>query len=90
MASLPGNCSIGGPWYSGSSFPAEYSNHYFVADHDHKWIRSIGVDFTDVVTEVKNFGRVFGTVCITMNPLDGSLVVVELGDFASILRLLNN
>ena len=81
-----GNCSIGGPWYSGSNFPAEYSNHYFVADHDQKWIRAVGVDFTDVVTEVKNFGGGFlGTVCITMNPLDGSMVVVELGDFASIL-----
>jgi hypothetical protein len=41
------------------------------------------VDFTDVVTEVGNFGLDFGH-CLYNNPLDGSLVVVELG-FASIL-----
>ncbi len=88
-APFQGNCSIGGPWYTGTSFPAEYQNHYFVADHDQKWIRCVGVDFTDVVTEVKNFGTGFlGTVCITANPLDGSLVVVELGDFASILPMI--
>ena len=85
-APFQGNCSIGGPWYSGSSFPAEYSNRYFVADHDGKWIRCFSVDFTDVVTEVKTFGTGFlGTVSLTMNPLDGSLVIVELGNFSTIL-----
>ncbi|MEP7375513.1 MAG: Ig-like domain-containing protein, partial [Chitinophagaceae bacterium] len=83
---FPGNCSIGGPWYSGTSFPAEYNNRYFVADHDGKWIKCFSVDYTSVVTEVKTFGTGFlGTVCLTVNPLDGSLVVVELGNFTSIL-----
>lgn len=84
-APFQGNCSIGGPWYTGSSFPSDYSNRYFVADHDGKWIRCVGVDFTNVVTEVKTFGTGFlGTVCLTMNPLDGSLVIVELGNFSTI------
>ena len=80
-----GNCATGGPWYSGSSFPAEYSNRYFVADHDANWIKCFSVDFTDVVTEVKNFGSGFsGIVNVNLNPLDGSLVVVELGNFSTI------
>ena len=82
---FPGNCSVGGPWYSGSSFPAEYSNRYFFADHDANWIKCMGVEYTDDVTEVKNFGSGFsGIVSLTMNPLDGSLFVVELGNFSTI------
>ena len=82
---FPGNCATGGPWYNGSNFPVAYQNKYFVADHDGKWIRCFSVDFTDVVTEVKSFGTGFlGTVNVNVNPLDGTLVVVELGDFASI------
>jgi hypothetical protein len=80
-----GNCALGGPWYSGSSFPAEYSNRYFVADHDANWIKCVAVEFTDRVTEVKNFGSGFsGIVNLNMNPLDGSLFVVELGNFSTI------
>ncbi|MEP7375511.1 MAG: Ig-like domain-containing protein [Chitinophagaceae bacterium] len=84
-APFPGNCSTGGPWYNGSNFPATYQNKYFVADHDGQWIKCFSVDFTDVVTEVKNFGTGFlGTVNVNVNPLDGTLVVVELGNFSSI------
>lgn len=82
---FPGNCSVGGPWYNGSNFPAAYQNKYFAADHDGKWIRCFSTDFTDVVTEVKSFGTNFlGTVHVNMNPLDGTLVVVELGNFSTI------
>ena len=82
---FPGNCATGGPWYNGTSFPATYQNKYFVADHDGQWIKCFSVDFTDVVTEVKNFGTGFlGTVHVNMNPLDGTLAVVELGNFSTI------
>ena len=82
---FPGNCATGGPWYNGTNFPATYQNKYFVADHDGQWIRCFSVDFTDVVTEVKNFGTGFlGTVNVNVNPLDGTLVVVELGNFSTI------
>ena len=75
----------GGPWYNGTNFPATYQNKYFVADHDGQWIRCFSVDFTDVVTEVKNFGTGFlGTVNVNVNPLDGTMVVVELGNFSTI------
>jgi glucose/arabinose dehydrogenase len=80
-----GNCAVGGPFYTGTNFPAAYSNRYFAADHDQKWIRCFSMDFTDVVTEVKPFGTGFnGLVNINMNPLDGTLVIVELGNFTTI------
>ncbi len=82
---FPGNCVTGGPWYSGSNFPAAFNDRYFVADHDANWIKCFSVDFTDVVTEVKNFGSGFsGIVSLTMNPLDGTLFIVELGNFSTI------
>jgi hypothetical protein len=84
-APFPGNCATGGPWYNGTNFPEAYRNRYYVADHDANWIRCFSVDFTDVITEVKTFGTGFsGIVNLNVNPLDGTLVVVELGNFASI------
>ncbi len=75
-----GNCSIGGTWYTGNAFPTGYKNTFFQADLGGQWLKRITIDFTDVVTRVDNFGTGFNNlVCITQNPLDGSLVTVEIG-----------
>ena len=76
-----GNCTAGGVWYTGSgnSFPPEYKNTFIAADFDGNWIRRLSIDFTDVVTRVDNFATNAGAiVCLTENPLDGSLVVVNI------------
>jgi glucose/arabinose dehydrogenase/PKD repeat protein len=36
---FPGNCSIGGVWYTGQQYPAQYQNTYFHADYGAGWIR---------------------------------------------------
>jgi len=75
-----GSCSIGGTIYSGDSYPAQYKNTYFQADFAGNWIKRVSIDFTDVVTRVDDFASNFEEiVCITQNPLDGSLVTVQLG-----------
>ena len=77
-----GNCSAGGVWYTGAgnSFPAEYKNTFFAADYGGNWIRRFSIDFTDVVTKVDNFASTAGAVvCVTENPLDGTLVMVDIG-----------
>ena len=77
-----GNCSAGGVWYTGAgnSFPAAYKNTFIAADYGGNWIRRFSIDFTDVVTRVDNFVSGAGAVvCITENPLDGSLVTVDIG-----------
>jgi glucose/arabinose dehydrogenase/PKD repeat protein len=77
-----GNCAIGGCWYTGNLFPANFRNTYFQADFGEQWLKSITIDFTDVVQEVQDFASGLGQdaiVCITENPLDGTLVYVDIG-----------
>ena len=76
-----GNCSAGGVWYTGegNSFPPEYNNTFIAADYGGTWIRRLSIDFTDVITRVDNFVTNAGAiVSLTENPLDGSLVAVDI------------
>ncbi len=76
-----GNCSVGGIWYTGAgnSFPPEYKNTFITADFGGRWIRRLSIDFSDVVTRVDNFvTNAGGIVSMTENPLDGSLVIVDI------------
>lgn len=78
-----GNSSIGGIWYTGAgnSFPPEYKNTFLLADYGEKWIRRITIENTDKVTRVDEFATNIGTiVCMTENPVDGSVVYVTVGD----------
>ncbi len=75
-----GNAASGSCWYSGNLFPASYKNTYFQADYGGTWLKNFTIQYTDQVTKVTNFATGFAAiVCVTENPLDGSLVVVDLG-----------
>ena len=75
-----GNCSIGGCWYTGTMFPPAYRNTFFQADYGAAWLKSMNIQFTDVVTQVDPFATGFvAIVGIVENPLDGSLVYVDVG-----------
>jgi glucose/arabinose dehydrogenase len=77
-----GNCSAGGVWYTGvaNSFPPAYKNSFIAADYGGQWIRKIAIDYTDVVTKVDGFGTGMGAVVfLAENPLDGTLVCVNVG-----------
>ena len=77
---FPGQCSVGGTVYTGNNFPAQYKNTYLQADFGNSWIKRVTLDFTDVVTRVDDFASNFTEiVCITQNPIDGTLVTVQLG-----------
>ncbi|MEI9912559.1 MAG: PKD domain-containing protein [Bacteroidota bacterium] len=79
---FPGNCSIGGFWYTGTLFPANFRNTYFHADYGAQWIKSFTIGFTDVVQKVQDFASGSGVgaiVCLNENPFDGSLVYVDIG-----------
>ena len=79
-APFSGSCSVGGTTYTGDAFPAQYKNTYFQADFTNNWVKRVTLDFTDVVTRVDHFATGFNEiVCITENPIDGTLVTVELG-----------
>ncbi len=78
-----GNTSTGGIWYTGTgnSFPADYNNTFLLSDFGEKWIKRITIENTDKVTRVDTFATNTGTVvCMTENPIDGSVVYVTVGD----------
>lgn len=79
-----GNCSIGGIWYQGTAFPAQYQNTYFFGDLGGEWIRSASFDSSNNLVSVRDFATNVPTlVSIAADPTDGSLYYV---DFAGWLR----
>jgi len=75
-----GNAASGSCWYSGNMFPASYKNTYFQADYGGTWLKNFTIQYTDQITKVTNFASGFAAiVCVTENPLDGSVVVVDIG-----------
>ena len=77
-----GNTASGSAWYTGAvgNFPVAYKNTYFQADYGGQWLKNFKIEYSDVVTKVTDFASGFAAiVCVTENPLDGTLVVVDLG-----------
>ena len=74
-----GNCALGGCWYTGTMFPPAYRNTYFASDYGASWLKNLSVQFVDQVQSVNQFSDSWGAVvCITENPLDGSLICVDI------------
>jgi glucose/arabinose dehydrogenase len=72
-----GTSSIGGTWYQGDDFPAQYKNTYFHGDFEGQWIRNFVFDTNDNPVAVRPFltgGG--GIVCIATHPVDGGLYYV--------------
>ncbi len=83
-----GNASTGGIWLTGGAnptFPPEYRNTLVVSDFGGRWIRRVGIDFSDVVTSVDDFftnpfgGGQGAVVSMAENPIDGSIVYIAVG-----------
>ncbi|MFI5132144.1 MAG: PQQ-dependent sugar dehydrogenase, partial [Chitinophagales bacterium] len=43
-----GNCAVGGTWYNGDAFPADYKNTFFQGDLGGQWLKRVTIDYTDV------------------------------------------
>ena len=72
--SFQGNCSIGGTWYTGNDFPANYQNSYFHADYGGDWIKQIKFDNNQNPISVSNFiDGIDGVVFVATSPVDGGL-----------------
>ena len=75
-----GNCAVGGSWYTGTMFPVQFRNTYFEADYGGTWLKYFDVQFVDQVQSVSNFSSGWSAiVCVTENPLDGSMICVDAG-----------
>ena len=77
---FPGNCSIAGTWYTGTSFPPEYQNTYLFADYGVNWVRRATMKNSFQLQAVDTFMTNFeAIVSITQNPLDGSIICIDIG-----------
>ncbi|MBC7946528.1 MAG: PQQ-dependent sugar dehydrogenase [Chitinophagaceae bacterium] len=72
-----GNCVIAGFWYTGNLFPVNYRNTFFYGDFGRSWIKTLTVNFTDVLQKVEDFAVAPNVVCMVENPLDGTLVYID-------------
>ncbi len=76
-AQFGGNCAIGGAWYTGTSYPRQYRNTYFVADYGLQWIKSVVFDDNDRPVLVQPFIEDAGEiVAIAAHPITGDLYYV--------------
>ncbi|MBL0056037.1 MAG: PQQ-dependent sugar dehydrogenase [Chitinophagaceae bacterium] len=75
-----GNAASGSCWYTGTMLPAAYRNTYLQADYGGAWLKNFTIQYIDQLKEVNTLGTGFiAIVCITDNPVDGSLVFVDIG-----------
>lgn len=73
-----GNCSIGGAWYPGGSFPDEYDGVLFHADYGAGWIRVLRFDGSDRLASVEPFAVAAGKLTwVDVAPSDGSLWYID-------------
>ncbi len=76
--SFAGNCAIGGTWYSGTDFPAEYRNTFFSADYGAQWIKNFVFDAGGSLTEVRGFATgAGGVVAMATHPFDGGIYYIS-------------
>lgn len=72
--SFVGNCSIGGVFYTGTTFPSEYHNTYFHADYGGDWIQNFLFDNNQNPTQVKSFKTgANALIFVGVDPIDGSM-----------------
>jgi len=71
-----GNCAIGGVFYQGTNFPAQYQNKYFFSDLDREWVKTMTFNGS-TATSVSNFASsVSAAVTFAVHPLNGKMYYV--------------
>ena len=55
-----GNCSMGGTWYTGVTFPQPFQNVYFHADLGEGWIKAFEFDEDDELVAIHDFASEVG------------------------------
>jgi glucose/arabinose dehydrogenase len=76
-----GTAAIGGVFYEGTSYPAEYLDAYFFADYTSGIMKVLQVDGGDALLDVLDFGANLGAVVdVEAEPASGDLVYVSIGD----------
>jgi glucose/arabinose dehydrogenase/PKD repeat protein len=73
-----GSCVIGGPVYTGGSYPPEYDGLLFFADYADRWMRALEVGPAGNLVGVRDFGEDFPAIVdIERHPLTGDLYLLS-------------
>ncbi len=76
---FPGNCSVGGVWFTTSDFTQKYSNTYFHADYGANWIKNFVFDTNNNLVSVAPFlDDGGGIVDLATHPIDGGLYYIDI------------
>jgi len=75
------SASLGGTFYTGTAYPAEYQGAYFYADYTRGWVKRIRVNQSDQITDgPTDFATVLaGPVQVESGP-DGAIYFVTIGN----------
>ncbi len=74
-----GNTSIGGAFYEGSLYPAQYQGLFFYGDFGQSWMRVLETDGADQYVTSSDFGNnLAGPVMITTDPSNGDILYVSI------------
>jgi len=86
-AGITGATAIGGAFYTGTRFPAQYQGRYFYGDYTGQWIKALTVDANDAFVSQENFASgLGGVVDIEYNPHDQYLYYINIFD-GTVLRV---
>jgi PKD repeat protein len=72
-----GNCSVGGAWYTGGTYPPEYAGTYFHADFGEQWIKNLVPGANGRPAVVRDFETGGEIVALATHPLEGDLHYVS-------------
>ncbi|MDX1906611.1 MAG: PQQ-dependent sugar dehydrogenase [Bacteroidia bacterium] len=74
-----GNASIGGVWYLGDHYPAQFQNAYFHGEYGQSWIRIFNFDANHVPQSISNevFNNMGRVVFLAYNPADETIYYIQ-------------
>ena len=73
-----GTAAVAGCWYTGTKFPPQYTDTYFLSDYGAGWIKNITIQYTDQLQKVADFASAFGAIIhMSQDPLDSSLFATD-------------
>lgn len=76
-----GSASVGGTFYTGTSYPAQYRNRFFFCDFAGNWIKVAVTDANHNLVQILPFAE-YGEapVCIVAEPGTGDLVYISIAE----------
>ncbi|WNJ16722.1 DUF2341 domain-containing protein [Pontibacter sp. G13] len=75
--SFNGNCSIGGAFYTGTSYPSQYQGRYFHADYGKKWIRGFDFNSDNQPDSIMDFAaNLDPIVYLESHPISGDIYYI--------------